>query len=454
MVGYYASPRVSTECADCALPFSFDTYDNCSFYCAYCFAFGFRSVNPTMCKRFLTRKDIKAVNPRAVKNLFLGNGKSKDGRVFYDYFIKHKLPIQWGGLAEPAGKLEEKYRVGLELIKFFNDINYPLRFSIKGNAFADGDYLNEFSKNPDLFKFSISITTLDEELARRIEIGTPSPEDRLGMIQKLSSVGCETVLRLRPFIPFYSDSYQELIKKAKDKGAKGVSLEFLCLDTRSSKQQERIAYMNKVLGYNLINYFKEHMAEGCHSGYQRLGRKVEAPVVANIYKLTRKLGLNLGISDPNFKELGDNGNCCGYSSPNYFKPQLTELMVSTRKKVWAKDLPYCDLYWNTLVKLGRGKDNLNLDWAKKLNAGVYFPIDIDPIDRGRFNALTVYNYLKNRWNNPELGNSPYNYFQRKLIPIGLDNHRDVIYRYFPSKFEINLKEEVKNGSSNSTIKQN
>jgi DNA repair photolyase len=403
-----------------------------------------------MCKRFLSKKDVKSVNPKRVKEIFLGKTKNKDHKVFYEHFIKNKLPLQWGGLAEPAGRLEEKLRVGLEMIDFFNSIEYPVRFSMKGLAFDDEDYLSIFRKNPDLFKFQFSITTMDADLAKKIEIGVPSPEERLSLMEKLSSIGCETALRLRPFIPEYSNSYEELIRKAKSKGAKDVSLEFMCLDTRSNKQQDRIKYMSKVLGYDVLKYYKAHRIKGGGYGYVRLGRNVEAPIVRNIYKLTRELGLNLGISDPNFKELSDNGCCCGYSDKNYFKNQWTELMVKARKKVWEENLPHLDLYWKNLTSLGRNEIGFN--WAKELNAGVYFPIDIDPIDRGRYSKLKIYQYLKNRWNNPNLGNSPHNYFQRKLIPVGLDNHNNVIYRYYTTKFEMDLKEEIENGSSNNSTK--
>ena len=43
--------------------------------------------------------------------------------------------------------------------------------------------------------------------------------------------------------------------------------------------------------------------------------------------------------------------------------------------------------------------------------------------------LTMAQYLRNNWNNPNSGNSPYKEYGGILVPDGRDENGDIIYRY-------------------------
>lgn len=227
--GYYSSPRWTGEIADCSLPVTFDTYSNCAFGCVYCFSQYQRGIGGAADDYF--HKKVKAVNVEKVKRLF--SGEMPDSQ-FWKY-IKDRRPIQYGGLSDQFDGFEKLYGKTYEILKYLREIEYPICFSTKSAwVFKDPKY-QELFKGADNWNVKFSIITLDAEDARRIEVGVPSPQERLEAMKiynGLSKGG--TTLRLRPFIIGVSDkTYEDLIRAAADAGASAVTTEFFCLEMRS-----------------------------------------------------------------------------------------------------------------------------------------------------------------------------------------------------------------------------
>jgi len=89
-------------------------------------------------------------------------------------------------LSDPFCPIEEEGEIGLELLKFFNEIKYPVRFSSKSDLILrDERYFNEFVKGKDYFAYMASIITWDSEIAKKLEAGTPSPQRRMEVLKKL-----------------------------------------------------------------------------------------------------------------------------------------------------------------------------------------------------------------------------------------------------------------------------
>jgi DNA repair photolyase len=70
---------------------------------------------------------------------------------------------------------------------------------------------------------SISVTTLDEQLARRLEPRTSSPSARLRAIHELTTAGVPTSVMVAPIIPGLNDSeIPQILKAAKKAGAESA----------------------------------------------------------------------------------------------------------------------------------------------------------------------------------------------------------------------------------------
>jgi DNA repair photolyase len=104
-----------------------------------------------------------------VKKMFTGEIESQ----FWPY-LRDRRPIQFGGLSDQFDNFERKYGKTYELLKFLREINYPICFSTKGTwVFFDERY-RELFKGADNWNVKFSIITLDENDAKRIEVGVPS----------------------------------------------------------------------------------------------------------------------------------------------------------------------------------------------------------------------------------------------------------------------------------------
>ena len=130
----------------------------------------------------------------------------------------------------------------------------------------DLDLLREIARR-NVLGVHITITTLDEKLARLLEPRAPRPELRLQAVEKLSQAGIRTAVFPNPIMPGLTDgerSLDRLAKAARDHGAEGfgggplflmpsaqaVFLPFLeehfpQLAPRYREQFERSAYLDK-----------------------------------------------------------------------------------------------------------------------------------------------------------------------------------------------------------------
>jgi len=404
----YDSPRWTGEIADCTLPLTFDTYSNCSFGCIYCFSQYQRGIGDTSKNYF--NKNVKAVNPERIKKIFSGENKNSQ---FYQY-IKTKRPIQWGGLSDQFDGFEKQYGVTYEILKYLREINYPICFSTKSAWVFHDEKYRELFKGADNWNVKFSIITLDEKDASRIEVGVPTPQERLDAMReynKLSNGG--TTLRLRPFILGVSDkTYLDLIRQAKEAGASAVTTEFFCLEVRSVNiAKEHYRVLSECCGFDIVDFYKKYSVG---QGYLRLNRKVKEKYVQNMRNLCHDLGMRFYVSDAHFKEVSDNACCCAlpqswdYSRGNF--SGALQIAKKTGEVHWSdieKDMYYLDFQWNR----AEGFNTCSCE------------------SRAKYAGMTMKDYLHYLWNSPNMGQSPYKLFEKVLKPDGYDENGDIVYKY-------------------------
>lgn len=404
----YQSPRWTGEIADCSLPLTFDTYSNCAFGCVYCFSQYQRGIGTASADYYA--KKVKAVDPEKIKRLF--NGEMPNSQ-FWKY-IKDRRPIQYGGLSDQFDGFERQYGVTYEILKYLREINYPICFSTKSAwVFHDPKY-QELFRGADNWNVKFSIITLDEEDARKIEVGVPTPRERLDAMKeynKLSKGG--TTLRLRPFIIGVSDkTYLDLIREAKEAGASAVTTEFFCLEMRSVKKaKEHYQVISDCCGFDIVEFYRQYSSG---SGYLRLNRKIKEKYISKMQKLCKELGMRFYVSDAHFKECSDNCCCCALPpewdySRGHFASAL-QIAKKTGEVRWSdieKDMYFLDFPY------GRA-EGFNCSTSENL---------------AKFYGMTMKDYLRYLWNNPKRGQSPYKIFECVLKPDGVDADGNIIYKY-------------------------
>lgn len=409
---YYPSPRWSTEIADCSMPMTFDTYDKCSYKCLYCFAQFQKAIGQN--KDFYFSKGVRHVNPQKIKDLFLGNPTTKALSQFKPYIAREKT-MQWGGLSDPFDGYEQQHGVTLELLRFFKDIEYPLCFSTKATWWTEDERYIELFKGQKNWNVKFSIITKEEDKAKIIEKGVPAPLDRLQAIERVANWDCGgATLRLRPFIIGISTpSYLELIEDAHQRGATALSTEFFCVEQRSRQLKENMHIFNEMCGFDLLDFYKKYSIS---SGYLRLNRKVKKPFITEMKSLCDRLGMRFYVSDAHFKELCHNGSCCGLPPTwNYSKGQWCEALQIAKKKGFVT---FSDVEPEIRLFL----DGFEFQYATGFNTG-------GTEKRMKFRGMSMADYMRWLWNNPQNGQSPYTLFEGILVPGEKDSDGNLIYKY-------------------------
>jgi len=189
-------PWESNLCT-CPVKYSLSAYTGCSYGCLYCYASSYiRNFSQTREKiDFLKRleKEIKKIP----KGSFIAMANSSD----------------------PYPPIEEKLNLTHQSLKIINE--YDLRLNIVTKSaliLKDLDILKKFRK----IVVSISLTTLDEKLAKKLEPNSPTPQERLKTIKELS-LYLPVAVRLDPLIyPLNTNDIEQTIAEIKNSGAKQI----------------------------------------------------------------------------------------------------------------------------------------------------------------------------------------------------------------------------------------
>lgn len=271
-----------------------------------------------------------------------------------------------------------------------------------------------FRRHTHNWHVKISIITANEEKARRVEKGVPTPAKRLAAIKRLADAGIHVTLRLRPYIIGVSEDWKTLIKKAHDAGADSVTTEFFCMEARANEQlKKRYAEMSKVAGFDIHSFY---MTQSHQHGYKRLNRSIKAPIIHAMRDYAHSLGMRFHVSDAFCRECNDACNCCGVP-PEWNVSQtgnIGQAIIIAREKGFVR--------WSDISE---GIDKLlSFQWcgAAGYNTG-------NNRARAKNYNLSMAQFLRNNWNNPNGGNSPFKEYGGILVPDGRDENGDIIYKY-------------------------
>ena len=392
------------------MPMTFDTYSNCAFGCMYCFSQFQRATGGG--KEHYLNKDVLHVNVEKIKKMF--TDPDNHAGQFAEY-IKQRRVMQWGGLSDQFDGFERMYGKTLELLRFFKEIDYPLCFSTKATWWTKDERYMELVRGQKNWNFKFSIITLDERKERIIERGVPSPIQRLEAIERIAKADAGgATLRLRPFIIGVSTpTYLDLIREAGNCGATALSTEFFCVEERSRTLKEFMPTLNELCGFDLMAFYRKYSVL---CGYLRLNRKVKRPFIENMKNLCDELGIRFYVSDAHFKELCCNGSCCGLPTDwNYSRGQFCEALQLCRKNG--------QVTWD---EIKADIESLHGGYEWKYASG----FNTSSSERkAKFMGMTMADYMRWLWNNPQAGQSPYKMFEGVMQPSGKDADGNIIYIY-------------------------
>jgi DNA repair photolyase len=126
-------------------------------------------------------------------------------------------PINLGANTDPYQPLEKRLGVTRSLLEVLVESHHPVTIVTKSALVVrDIDLLKPLAAE-HLVKVFVSVTTLDDELKRRMEPRAASPTARLAAMSKLSQAGIPVGLMFAPVVPAINDHELECVVEASAK---------------------------------------------------------------------------------------------------------------------------------------------------------------------------------------------------------------------------------------------
>jgi DNA repair photolyase len=136
----------------------------------------------------------------------------------------HPKSVTLSGVTDPYQPIERELQITRDCLNVFAEARNPVGIITKNYLVTrDSDLLEELARY-DAAHVTLSITTLDRDLARVMEPRTSQPPRRLKAIEELAQKGISVGVNVAPIIPGLTDhECVDILEAARDAGATHAS---------------------------------------------------------------------------------------------------------------------------------------------------------------------------------------------------------------------------------------
>lgn len=262
----------------CPSKLTFNPYTGCDHTCAYCYASRY-------VPRFFSCRPKKDLIPR------LKREASK---------LKGEI-VSISNSSDPYPNVEAKTGLMRECLEILSRSNCRIQIITKSDLVVrDVDLLK---KVPSMV--SMTVTTENDDVAKRIEPNAPPPSERMKAMKTLITEGIPTSARIDPIIPFINDDPEKLIRRLASTGVKHVTT-----STYKAKP-DNWKRLNEALPETAEKLESFYFREGeSIAGYRFLSRDLRLGLMKRIGTLTEKNGMKFGTCREGLSYL-NTGTCDG-----------------------------------------------------------------------------------------------------------------------------------------------
>jgi DNA repair photolyase len=197
------------------MPFrwTLNPYRGCQHACTYCFARGTHEfLGYDAGRDFETRIVVKVNAPNALRSDLARPSWRRE-------------MIAIGTACDPYQQAELKYSLTHRILRVLRDFANPASITTKSpNVVRDADVLESLAAVADV-SVNFSVSTLDEDIWKRIEPATAKPRKRLEAMRLLGERGIRCGVLLAPILPGLTDSpegLRDVVEAAREHGASFV----------------------------------------------------------------------------------------------------------------------------------------------------------------------------------------------------------------------------------------
>ncbi len=198
------------ESPDIHFDYSVNPYRGCEHGCVYCFArptHSYLNLSPGLDfeTMLIAKRNIAAVL------------RQEMGRRAY---VPNLINI--GSATDCYQPVERELKLTRGLIELMNELNHPFSLVTKsGGVERDLDLIAPMAGRK-LAAVYITVTTLDGELARKLEPRAAAPHRRLRTIRALADAGVPVGVSVAPQIPFVNEDMEQVLDAAWQAGARSA----------------------------------------------------------------------------------------------------------------------------------------------------------------------------------------------------------------------------------------
>jgi DNA repair photolyase len=213
------------------------------------------------------------------------------------------MMISISNSSDPYPPLESKLKLTRRCLEVFARGACRLQIITKSDLVVrDIDLLKQM---PSVVSFTV--TTLREDLAKKLEPNAPSPEKRLLAMRELSEGGIPVTLRFDPVIPSLNEAeMDDVAKAAASSGAMHVTASTFKPRWDSWKRMEG-AFPEAMLRLKPL-YFKDGIR---HQNSWYLPREIRLELMLRVREACRKHGLTFASCREGFPKLTTAKTCDG-----------------------------------------------------------------------------------------------------------------------------------------------
>lgn len=207
-----------TESPDIGFGASINPYRGCEHGCAYCYARPYHEyLGFSAGLDFETRILVKTAAPEILRREL----SSPRWRP---------QPLAMSGVTDCYQPVERKMRITRRCLEVLAEFRNPVAIVTKNHLVTrDADILTELAM-ANSSVVNVSITSLNEELSRRLEPRASLPDHRLDAVRRLSSAGIPVRVLVAPVIPGLNDhEIPSILSAARGSGAQGAGYVLLRL---------------------------------------------------------------------------------------------------------------------------------------------------------------------------------------------------------------------------------
>ena len=256
------------------LPYKWDlnVYRGCSHRCQYCYAL--------------------------YSHKYLENGKNFFDTIYVKTNIvealekqlsskrwKHEV-INLGGVTDSYQPIEEKYQLMREVLKLMIKYKTPIVISTKSDLILrDIDLLTELAKIVSV-NVAVTITTMDENIRKKIEPGAKPSQKRLEVLKQLKGKNLGLGLHFMPILPMITDGEENMENIFREVSQLPIDYA-ICgfLNLRSATRVNFLDFIKRDFPNLFDNYLKLYQSPFISKDYAK-------NVYEKIWRLKKKYNIN------------------------------------------------------------------------------------------------------------------------------------------------------------------